>query len=97
MKNIIEDFEIEDLKNPKFINAKLVKFKQNGVLKSWEVVEAYDSVAILIYHREKSAFILVKQFRPAVYMKNEDGLTVELCAGIVDKNLSLRRLQKRKF
>jgi UDP-sugar diphosphatase len=96
MKNIIEDFKIEELKNPKFINTKLVKFKQNGILKSWEIVEAYDSVAILIYHREREAFILVKQFRPAVYMKNRDGLTVELCAGIVDKDLSLKEIAKEE-
>ncbi len=74
MKSIIEDFSIEELKNPKFIDAKLVKFKQNGVLKSWEVVEAFDSVAILIYHKDRDSFILVEQFRPAVYMKNKNGI-----------------------
>jgi len=96
MKNIIEDFRVEELKNPKFIKAKLVRFKQNGVEKSWEVVEAYDSVAILIYHTQKDSFILVKQFRPAVYMKNGDGMTVELCAGIVDKDLSLEEIAKEE-
>jgi UDP-sugar diphosphatase len=96
MENRIEDFSVEELVNPKFINAKLVKFRQNGILKSWEVVEAFDSVAILIYHKEKRAFILVKQFRPAVYMKNRDGMTVELCAGIVDKDLSLEEIAKEE-
>jgi len=89
MKNIIEDFELHELKNPKFIEAGLVTYKQNGIPKTWEVVKAHDSVAILIYHKEHNSFVLVKQFRPAVYMKNKNGLTVELCAGIVDKDLSL--------
>jgi len=89
VKNIIEDFKIEELKEPHFIKAGLVTYKQNGIAKTWEVVEAHDSVAILIYHKEHKSFVLVKQFRPAVYMGNKDGLTVELCAGIVDKDLSL--------
>ncbi len=97
MKSIIEDFSIEELKNPKFIDAKLVKFRQNGVLKSWEVVEAFDSVAILIYHKDRDSFILVEQFRPAVYMKNKNGITVELCAGIIDKDLSLEEIAKEEI
>jgi UDP-sugar diphosphatase len=89
MENIIEEFKLQELKEPKFIKANLVTYKQNGVSKRWEVVKAHDSVAILIYHKERDSFVLVKQFRPAVYMSNGDGLTVELCAGIVDKDLSL--------
>jgi len=89
MENRIEDFELQELKNPKFIEAGLVKYKQNGIPKTWEVVKAHDSVAILIYHKEHNSFVLVKQFRPAVYMGNGNGLTVELCAGIVDKDLLL--------
>ncbi|NOZ90126.1 MAG: NUDIX hydrolase [Epsilonproteobacteria bacterium] len=89
MENKIEEFKLNELKNPKFIEAVLVSYKQNGIPKTWEVVKAHDSVAILIYHKEHDSFVLVKQFRPAVYMSNGDGLTVELCAGIVDKDLSL--------
>jgi len=89
----IEDFEIVELKNPKFIQTGLVKYKQNGIDKTWEVVKAHDSVAVLIYHKERDSFILVKQFRPAVYMGNLDsGITIELCAGIVDKELTLKEI-----
>ena len=90
MINNIEDFKIGELKNPKFIETGFVTYKQNGIKKSWEVVKAHDSVAILIYHKEKNSFILVEQFRPAVYMGNmKSGMTIELCAGIVDKDLTL--------
>jgi len=91
MKNIIENFKIEKLNNPKFIKTGLARYKQNGISKKWEIVEAHDSVAVLIYHKEHKSFILVKQFRPAVYMSSrKSGLTIELCAGIVDKeDLSL--------
>ncbi len=33
--------------------------------------------------------MVVRQFRPPVYLKNHDGFTYELCAGIVDKDKSL--------
>ena len=89
MENQIKNFKLEPLVDAKFIQTSFATYEQNGKSKSWEIVEAHDSVAILIYHREKNAFILVQQFRPAVYLNNQDGLTVELCAGIVDKQLSL--------
>jgi UDP-sugar diphosphatase len=67
-------------------------YAQNGVKKAWDMVDVHDSVAILIYHTTKKAFILVKQFRPPVYLQNNDGYTYELCAGIVDKKLSLENI-----
>ncbi len=97
MENVIEDFKLIELKEPKFIQANLVTYKQNGVAKTWEVVNAHDSVAILIYHKEHHSFVLVKQFRPAVYMKNGNGLTVEMCAGIIDKELSLEEIAKEEI
>ena len=92
MKHEIKKFQLQSLEDPKFITTSLATYHQNGVKKSWEVVEAHDSVAILIYHAQKDAFVLVQQFRPAVYLNNNIGLTVELCAGIVDKNLSLMHI-----
>ena len=44
-------------------------------------------MAILIYHEEKDAFLVVKQFRPPVYLNDTSKVcTYELCAGIVDKD-----------
>ncbi len=40
---------------------------------------------------------MVEQFRPAVYMKNKNGITVELCAGIIDKDLSLEEIAKEEI
>jgi len=92
MPKDIKNFKLQPLEDAKFIKTAFATYEQNGKAKSWEIVEAHDSVAILIYHRDKDAFILVKQFRPAVYMNNQDGMTIELCAGIVDKNLSLAEI-----
>ena len=97
MQNRIEHFTLKPLEEPKFISAALATYEQNGTPKSWEVVKAHDSVAILIYYSQKDAFILVQQFRPAVYINNHDGLTVELCAGIVDKDLSLEEIAREEI
>ena len=88
----IKHFKLQPLVEPKFIATSFATYEQDGIKKSWEVVQAHDSVAILIYHKEKQSFILVKQFRPAVYLNNEEGMTIELCAGIVDKELSLEEI-----
>lgn len=64
------------------------------------MVQSHPSVAILLYHKTRNAFILVRQFRPALYatakMNAEkagsdvvpplsEGFTFELTAGIIDK------------
>ncbi|MEA1953996.1 MAG: NUDIX domain-containing protein [Campylobacterota bacterium] len=97
MKNNITNFTLTPLTEPKFISTSFANYEQNGINKNWEIVQVHDSVAILIYHTKKRCFILVKQFRPAVYLNNNDGLTVELCAGIVDKELSLAQIAREEI
>ncbi|GIT98626.1 NUDIX domain-containing protein [Sulfurovum sp. TSL1] len=92
----IKHFKLQPLVNAKFISTSFATYEQEGIEKSWEIVEAHDSVAILLYHKEKRSFVLVKQFRPAVYLNNENGMTIELCAGIVDKALSLAEIAKEE-
>ena len=97
MITTIKHFKLQPLVDAKFIATSFATYEQNGIRKSWEIVEAHDSVAILIYHKGKEAFILVKQFRPAVYLNNDNGMTVELCAGIVDKKLSLVQIAQEEI
>ena len=97
MKNI-NFLGIEPLQNPKFINPIAIHYEQNGIKKSWESIDNHDSVAILLYHVEKKAFLLVKQFRPPVYMKNKaHGFTFELCAGILDKPIDAKLTAKEEI
>ncbi|MDQ7085130.1 MAG: NUDIX domain-containing protein [Sulfurovum sp.] len=97
MSSKIQNFQLEPLVNAHFIKTSLARYEQNNQAKTWELIQAHDSVAILIYHRDKEAFIVVKQFRPAVYCNNQNGMTVELCAGIVDKDLSLIEIAKEEI
>jgi len=97
MENNIENFALHPLVDPKFISTSLARYEQNGIHKSWEIVQAHDSVSILIYHTEHQKFILVKQFRPAVYVNNKEGMSIELCAGIVDKELTLQQIAQEEI
>jgi len=97
VKNVIEEFTLAPLVKPNFVKAALVTYKQNGIKKSWEIIESHNSVAILIYHRERESFVLVKQFRPPVYHRNGDGMTIELCAGLIDKEKSLVQIAKEEI
>lgn len=91
----IEDFRSEPLHEAKFVKPMRLKYLQNGSAKSWEAVKSHDSVAVLLFHREFEAFLIVKQFRPPVYMNdNEKTFTAELCAGIIDKDKTIFEIAK---
>lgn len=89
---MIENVRLSGCDDSAFVKMRRMHYTQKGVVKNWDMVEVHDSVAVLIYHKQKDAFVLVKQFRPPVYLKNKDGYTYELCAGIVDKQVSLEQI-----
>lgn len=93
MINIIENLQISALEDTKYIKPVKVTFKLNGKEKTWEAVRSHDSVSILLYHKEKNAILLVKQFRVPVYLNDKSQtFTYELCAGLVDKDKSLEEI-----
>ncbi len=59
---------------------------------SWKRIsrESYDrgdGTCILLYNVEKNTVILTKQFRMPAYINNKnDGMSIEVCAGAMDKN-----------
>jgi len=97
VENIIEDFSLQPLVKPNFVKTALATYKQNGINKAWEIVQSHDSVAILLYHKERKTFVLVKQFRAPVYHRNGDGMTIEMCAGLIDKEKSLDQIAKEEI
>ena len=98
MINIIKDFKTSELTDTRFIHPVKVSFNLNGKDKTSEAVSSHDSVAILLYHQEKNAFLLVKQFRAPVYLNDiNKTYTYELCAGLVDKDKSLIEIAKEEI
>jgi len=89
---------IKELNNPHFIKPIEINYTQNGVQKKWEAVISHDSVAILLWHKDKDAFVFVKQLRATVLNKNpKDGYMYELCAGIIDKDTSNAQIAKEEI
>lgn len=97
MNNKIEEFKTTELKETNFVHPVKITYKQNGTQKVWEAVKSFDSVAILLFHKTKNAFLLVKQFRAPVFLNDKSKLcTYELCAGLVDKDKSLEQIVKEE-
>ena len=89
---------IKELKDPHFIKPIEINYTQNGLQKKWEAVISHDSVAILLWHRDKDAFVFVKQLRATVLNKNpKNGYMYELCAGIIDKDTSNAQIAKEEI
>jgi UDP-sugar diphosphatase len=98
MNNTIKDFKTGELKDTRFVHPVRITYNQNGKNKVWEAVKSFDSVSVLLYHEEKNAFLLVKQFRAPVYLNDNSHLcTYELCAGIIDKESSLGQIAKEEI
>ncbi len=68
-----------------YIKTASICYEENGQKKQWDIVESLDSVCIVMFDVSKQAFVLVRQFRPAVFHATKDGYTYEFCAGLVDK------------
>ncbi|KYQ58146.1 Uridine diphosphate glucose pyrophosphatase [Trachymyrmex zeteki] len=87
-------------------------YTHDGQSKNWDVIRIHDSVCIIVFNTSRKKLVFVRQFRPAVYYaslpENQEaidierhpatlGITLELCAGIVDKDKSLVEIAKEEL
>lgn len=96
----------EEFTSSLYIKAKRFSYIKNGKKHTWDFIESLDSVSVLLYHKEKESFIFVKQFRIPLWdyqvrnnlkiPQKDLGMSVELCSGLVDKNLSLEDIAKEE-
>jgi UDP-sugar diphosphatase len=94
---LIKIEKIKNLCKGQFLSLQKVFFEYKGKKRSWEVCKSNNSVSILLYHKEYNSFLIVKQFRMPVYLKNGDGFTYELCAGLIDKDKSDIEIAKEEI
>ncbi|XP_046877617.1 uridine diphosphate glucose pyrophosphatase NUDT14 [Hypomesus transpacificus] len=64
----INNIEVGPCTNSNYLKPFRVHYNQNGTKKSWDFMRTHDSVSVLIFNTTSHCFVLVKQFRPAVYM-----------------------------
>ncbi len=82
----IEIISQKKITKPKKVQVFELTFKENGKIKEREVIKELDIVKIVLFHKEKNALLLIKQFRPALYINHPNlGKRIELCGGRVDK------------
>ncbi|RDU68428.1 NUDIX hydrolase [Helicobacter equorum] len=85
MKTDIRDIQITQCVDSPYIKPQRMLYTENGYKKAWDFVQSLDSVAIILHRIDEDALVVVRQFRPPVFLKNNDGYTYELCAGLLDK------------
>ncbi|XP_025895002.1 uridine diphosphate glucose pyrophosphatase isoform X1 [Nothoprocta perdicaria] len=64
----IEELEIQPCASSLYLRPFRLCYRQNGSKKAWDFMRTHDSVSILIFNTSRQCFVVVKQFRPAVYM-----------------------------
>ena len=62
------DFELSKPASSVYIKPYRLKFKQNDHLRIWDGIASHSSVSCVIYDSDKQCIILVRQFRPVVYV-----------------------------
>ncbi|VDN19611.1 unnamed protein product [Gongylonema pulchrum] len=68
-EEFLTDVEIvEDVRDSLFIRPVRMKFRRGGRPIIWDLILRHNSVACILYHRQKQLLLFVKQFRPAVYV-----------------------------
>lgn len=102
----INSLKQEEFNGSIYIKTKRFSYIKNGHKYTWDFIESLDSVSILLYHKECEAFIFVRQFRIPLWdyqlrnnvklPQNELGYSLELCSGLVDKNLSLEQIAREE-
>ena len=98
LKTMTSIDNITTLNNPKFIKPIKIEYTHKSKKRVWEAVISHDSVSILLYQTDKKALIIVKQLRVPVLNANKyNGMMHELCAGIVDKDVSKIQIAKEEI
>nr|XP_025969904.1 uridine diphosphate glucose pyrophosphatase isoform X3 [Dromaius novaehollandiae] len=64
----IEELVIQPCASSLYLRPFRLCYRQNGTKKVWDCMRTHDSVSILIFNTSRQCFVVVKQFRPAVYM-----------------------------
>lgn len=109
----LQDVEIGPLPpNSPWVRPVRMKFRQAGRTKSWDLLRIHDSVAMIVFNTTRKKLIFVSQFRPAVFYASLPekqgkvdlekyppslGVTIELCAGIVDKDLPIPDIAREEL
>lgn len=63
----ISEITFRNFEKSEYVKTLTLSYKQNGIDRKWDMLQLHDSVSIIIRNITRNVFVLVKQFRPAVY------------------------------
>ncbi|KAH3851212.1 uridine diphosphate glucose pyrophosphatase NUDT14-like [Dreissena polymorpha] len=66
----INDVKIVACENSKYIKPLRLQYTQNGKKKIWDAMKVHDSVVVVVYNSSRDVLVLVRQFRPAIYINS---------------------------
>ncbi|RNA09248.1 GDP-mannose pyrophosphatase [Brachionus plicatilis] len=64
----IHSFEVSELTTSRYINPYRLQFRHNSQKRVWDGIISFPSVSCILYHTVRESVILVRQFRPVVYV-----------------------------
>ncbi|KAL4710240.1 hypothetical protein ACJJTC_005413 [Scirpophaga incertulas] len=64
---ILDKVYVSPLPDSPYVKPFRLNYTQNGMVKSWDLLQVHDSVAIIVFNITRKVMIFVKQFRPAIY------------------------------
>ncbi|XP_050407073.2 uridine diphosphate glucose pyrophosphatase NUDT14 [Patella vulgata] len=63
----ISDVSLEECSQSKYLRPYRLRYTQNGIEKTWDLMKVNDSLAIIVYNPFRKVLVFVKQFRAALY------------------------------
>jgi len=91
---------VQDNENPKFVKTSLVKAtREDGHELFWEMIKSHNSVHILVDNIDTRELMFVEQVRVPALVNNpdSDGVCLECCAGLVDKDCSIAQIAQEEI
>lgn len=95
----VEIISVKENEQAKFIKTKMLTYKREGEgERIWEIVQSHDTVHILVDNVETKEILVVSQVRIPVLNKDksQNGVCLETCAGIVDKDLPVIEIAREE-
>jgi UDP-sugar diphosphatase len=64
----LSNFGITNIEKSQWIKPYRLKYSQNDIERTWDGLVTHPSVSCVIYNKSRNCIVLVKQFRPVVYI-----------------------------
>jgi len=78
----LKNVSVGEFRGSRYVVPQTVSFDLKGSSRTWDMIKSMGSVAIVLYHKDLDAAVLVRQFRPPVWahaasLEGESGINDE--------------------